>query len=106
MLGLSGVTVVRGGAVLLDRVDWSVDEGERWAVLGPNGAGKTTLLQVAATLIHPTRGTVDVLGELLGRRRCLRAATADRAGVAPPSPSASSRGARVLDVVRHRRRTA
>src|SRR5439155_14329524 len=36
-------------------------------VLGPNGAGKTTLLNLAAARLYPTRGTVDVLGERLGR---------------------------------------
>ncbi|CAA9431391.1 MAG: ABC transporter, ATP-binding protein [uncultured Quadrisphaera sp.] len=67
VLDLDGVSVVRGGATLLDRVDWQVEEGERWAVLGPNGAGKTTLLQVAATRLHPTGGVAWVLGERLGR---------------------------------------
>ena len=33
---------------------------------GPNGAGKTTLLQLAAAQMHPTRGTVRLLGETLG----------------------------------------
>ena len=32
----------------------------------PNGAGKTTLLQLAAALMHPTRGEVRLLGETLG----------------------------------------
>ena len=36
-------------------------------MLGPNGAGKTTLLNLAAARLHPTRGTVHVLGERLGR---------------------------------------
>ena len=36
-------------------------------MLGPNGAGKTTLLRVAALYQHPSRGTVDVLGDRLGR---------------------------------------
>jgi iron complex transport system ATP-binding protein len=61
------VDVVRGGVAIVDHVSWDVSEGERWAVLGPNGAGKTTLLALAATLIHPTRGTVEVLDERLGR---------------------------------------
>ena len=43
---LAGVSIVRGGALLLDGIDWTVDEGERWVVIGPNGAGKTTLLQI------------------------------------------------------------
>jgi iron complex transport system ATP-binding protein len=66
VLELAGVTVVRGGSRLLDDVDWSVSEGERWVVLGPNGAGKTTLLQIAAARMHPTSGVAAVLGEVLG----------------------------------------
>jgi iron complex transport system ATP-binding protein len=61
------VDVVRGGSLILHDVSWDVAEGERWVVLGPNGAGKTTMLALAATLIHPTRGTVEVLDEMLGR---------------------------------------
>ena len=66
VLHLSGVSVLRDGATLLDAVDWDVAEGERWVVLGPNGAGKTTLLQLAAANIHPSRGEAIVLGETLG----------------------------------------
>ena len=66
MLSLSGVSVVRDGATLLADVDWTVREGERWAVLGPNGAGKTTLLQVAGASLFPTRGRVELLDEVFG----------------------------------------
>lgn len=66
VLGLDGVTVRRGKAELLSGIDWSVREGERWAVLGPNGAGKTTLLNVAHTQLHPTEGRVEVLDERVG----------------------------------------
>lgn len=61
------VTVRRGAKVLLDAIDWTVEEDERWAVLGPNGAGKTTLLQIAAANLHPTSGEAYVFGERLGR---------------------------------------
>jgi iron complex transport system ATP-binding protein len=61
------VVVIRGGVPILDHVSWDVSEGERWVVLGPNGAGKTTLIALAATLLHPHSGTVEVLDELLGR---------------------------------------
>ncbi len=67
VLELTGVGVVRGRAVLLADVDWVVSEGERWAVLGPNGAGKSTLLQVATGALYPSRGTVELLGEVFGR---------------------------------------
>ena len=62
VLKLRGVSVRRETSLLLRNVDWTAHEDERWIVIGPNGAGKTTLLQVAATLLHPTEGTVDVLG--------------------------------------------
>ena len=63
---MAGVDVVRGQNHLLRDVDWAVEADQRWVVLGPNGAGKTTLLQLAAALMHPTRGEVRLLGETLG----------------------------------------
>ncbi|GAA3977233.1 ABC transporter ATP-binding protein [Thermobifida alba] len=66
VLHMSGVGVRRGQTDLLDGVDWTVEEGQRWVVVGPNGAGKTTLLRIAATQLYPSRGTVHVLGERLG----------------------------------------
>ena len=66
VIEFAGVTVRRGQAVLLDDVDWVVEEDERWVILGPNGAGKTTLVQVAAAQIHPSAGVAGILGEVLG----------------------------------------
>ncbi|WP_215542739.1 ABC transporter ATP-binding protein [Amycolatopsis sp. CA-230715] len=64
---MAGVGVRRGRNELLAGLDWAVELDERWVVLGPNGAGKTTLLRLAAAELHPTTGTVDLLGERLGR---------------------------------------
>jgi iron complex transport system ATP-binding protein len=66
-LKCSHVSVDYDGTRVLDDVSWEISTGERWVVLGPNGAGKTTLLRIAALYQHPTSGTVDVLGERLGR---------------------------------------
>ncbi|MFG1908443.1 ABC transporter ATP-binding protein [Kribbella sp. NPDC048928] len=63
---LAGVTVVRGDARLLDGIDWTIDEADRWVVIGPNGAGKTTLLQILAAQVHPTAGVAGLLGDVLG----------------------------------------
>jgi len=67
VIDIRHATVTRGGKDLVRAVDWRVELDERWVVLGPNGAGKTTLLNLAAARLHPSRGTVDVLGERLGR---------------------------------------
>jgi iron complex transport system ATP-binding protein len=66
VVGIHGVSVIRSGTALLDAVDWHVNNGERWVVLGPNGSGKTTLISVAATYLWPSRGSVSVLGQVVG----------------------------------------
>mgnify|MGYP002654402851 FL=1 len=67
ILELSNISVRRGERVILGPVDWHVLDGQRWVILGPNGAGKTTLLQICSSLIHPTTGTIKILGEQLGK---------------------------------------
>lgn len=67
MLRTEAVDLVRNGKLLLNGVDIAVHEGQHWALLGPNGAGKSTLLGLLGATTHPTRGTVHVLGEQLGR---------------------------------------
>jgi iron complex transport system ATP-binding protein len=52
--------------MLLDGLDWRINDLERWVVVGPNGAGKTTALTIAATRMFPTVGSVEILGETLG----------------------------------------
>jgi iron complex transport system ATP-binding protein len=67
ILELSDISVRRGDRVILGPLNWQVLEGERWVILGPNGAGKTTLLQICSSLIHPTTGEINILGEKLGK---------------------------------------
>jgi iron complex transport system ATP-binding protein len=66
VVDLAGVTIVRGGATLVDDITLRIDDSDRWVVIGPNGAGKTTLLQVLAAQIHPSAGVAGLLGEVLG----------------------------------------
>ncbi len=64
---LHGVGLRRDGRDLLRDIDWTVGSGEHWVVLGANGSGKTSLVRIAALYEHPSSGTVEVLGERLGR---------------------------------------
>ena len=63
VLRLRGVGVRRGKSTLLRDIDWAVRSDESWVVIGPNGAGKTTLLQLAAAMLAPTEGSIEILGE-------------------------------------------
>ena len=46
-------------------VDLAIGAGEFVSVVGPTGCGKSTLLNVAAGLLAPSSGSVDVFGEPL-----------------------------------------
>ncbi len=50
-------------------LSFHIEAGERVAFLGPNGAGKSTTLKVLSGILHPTRGTVRVLGRVPWRER-------------------------------------
>lgn len=48
--------------VVLEEVNFWVEEGDFVGIIGPNGAGKTTLLKVILGLIEPVKGSVFVYG--------------------------------------------
>jgi iron complex transport system ATP-binding protein len=66
-LELRDVGLVRDATTILDAVDWTIEEAERWVVLGRNGSGKTSLIRIASMYLHPSRGSVRLLGQELGR---------------------------------------
>jgi iron complex transport system ATP-binding protein len=67
VLQCTEVSLTIDGTAILAAIDWTVGAGERWVVLGANGAGKTSLLRIVSLYQHPSSGTVDVLGQRLGR---------------------------------------
>jgi iron complex transport system ATP-binding protein len=66
VLQVENVTVVRGGKTILGPISWQVNENERWVILGPNGAGKSTLFALCSSQMHPTSGSLHILGSKLG----------------------------------------
>jgi ABC-2 type transport system ATP-binding protein len=51
-----------GSLVAVDKVSFTVKEGEIFGFLGPNGAGKTTTINMLCTLLTPTEGKARVNG--------------------------------------------
>jgi phospholipid/cholesterol/gamma-HCH transport system ATP-binding protein len=63
MIELRGVKKRFGEQVVLDGVDFTVQDGETVALLGPSGSGKSVLLKHINGLIYPDAGTIIVDGQ-------------------------------------------
>ena len=62
----NGVSIRYGARTILDSLDWTVHEGECWAVRGENGSGKSTLLSLVCA-DNPQAYACDI--ELFGHKR-------------------------------------
>ena len=72
-LSVTDVARHYGRRKALSQISFTCDAGEIVGLLGPNGAGKSTLLNILATLLAPSRGTVDYGGEAQSNGPELRA---------------------------------
>ena len=61
-IALNRVSKRFGSVRALDGVSLEVGHGDVYALLGLNGAGKTTLIRVVLGMVHPTSGSLAVLG--------------------------------------------
>ena len=66
ILHYENVTFRRDGKVILDGINWHINEGENWALLGLNGSGKSTILGMIPAYIFPTTGEVRIFGHKFG----------------------------------------
>lgn len=66
LVEMKDTSVSYGGVDVLRNINWTMKQGENWAVLGPNGAGKTTLLSLILA-DNPQAYTNAIT--LFGRRR-------------------------------------
>jgi sulfonate transport system ATP-binding protein len=69
-IGFTGVTRRFGSYTAIQDVDFEVRPGSFVSVVGPSGCGKSTLLNLAAGLIQPTSGIVNIFDQrLIGLNR-------------------------------------
>ncbi len=63
MLDVQSVSVRFGGIHALDRLSFTIDEGQICGLIGPNGAGKTTMFNVVSRIYQPSEGRVLFKGD-------------------------------------------
>ena len=62
----NNVTIRYGDRTILNNLDWTIRQGECWALTGPNGSGKSTLLSLICA-DNPQAYACDI--RLFGRQR-------------------------------------
>lgn len=58
LLETTALTKRFGGITAVDRVEFTLEEGELCSVIGPNGAGKTTFFNLLTGALEPTDGRI------------------------------------------------
>ena len=58
LLACDGVCKYFGGLKAIEKVSFSIDQGDLVGVIGPNGAGKTTLFNLCTGVYRPTAGHI------------------------------------------------
>jgi ABC-type multidrug transport system ATPase subunit len=85
VIATTALTKRFGRVTAVDGVDLHVTAGVRFGLLGPNGSGKTTLVRMLLGLVHPTSGSVELLGQAMPRHS---AAVLPRVGALVENPAA------------------
>ncbi|HTX09161.1 MAG TPA: ABC transporter ATP-binding protein [Solirubrobacteraceae bacterium] len=70
---IDGLTVERGGRVVLSDIEASFSAGQVTGLFGPSGSGKSTLIRSIAGVQAGVHGTIKVLGEEPGSADVRRA---------------------------------
>ena len=58
-----------GNTVAVDKLSFSIEEGDIYGFLGENGAGKSTTIRMLLGLIYPTGGTVYIKGQVFNNSK-------------------------------------
>ncbi|QCT02269.1 ABC transporter related protein [Paenibacillus algicola] len=64
-----GLSKQYGQRIGVTGLNMEVRQGEIFGFIGPNGAGKSTTIRMLMQLIHPTSGSLQVLGEAQDREK-------------------------------------
>lgn len=63
IISTTGLTMRFGGVTAVDKVDFSLNDGELRCLLGPNGAGKSTFFKCLTGQLVPTEGIIEFNGK-------------------------------------------
>ena len=59
------ISLSYGNRLILDNLNFKINEGQIFGILGPNGVGKSTIFNLITGLINPAAGNIKISGEVV-----------------------------------------
>ncbi|MBD1139119.1 ATP-binding cassette domain-containing protein [Pelagibacterales bacterium SAG-MED46] len=63
IIEFENVTLAYGNRLILDNINFNINEGQIFGMLGPNGVGKSTIFNLITGLIKPKSGKIKINGQ-------------------------------------------
>ena len=63
VIEFDNVSLSYGNRLILDNLNFKINEGQIFGMLGPNGVGKSTIFNLITGLINPNRGKIKITGQ-------------------------------------------
>ena len=63
IIEFENISLSYGNRLILDNINFKINEGQIFGMLGPNGVGKSTIFNLITGLINPGSGKIKISGE-------------------------------------------
>ena len=63
IIEFNNVSLSYGNRLILDNLNFKINEGQIFGMLGPNGVGKSTIFNLITGLINPNNGTIKIMDQ-------------------------------------------
>ena len=63
IIEFENVSLSYGNRLILDNINFKINEGQIFGMLGPNGVGKSTIFNLITGLINPKNGKIKIANE-------------------------------------------
>ena len=65
IIEFENVSLSYGNRLILDNINFKINQTEIFGMLGPNGVGKSTIFNLITGLISPKNGKIKINGEVV-----------------------------------------
>ena len=63
IIEFQNISLAYGNRLILDNINFKINEGQIFGMLGPNGVGKSTIFNLITGLVSPRSGIIKITGE-------------------------------------------